>query len=232
VPVEEPAGENPPDGAILDYFLGVSSATPVALEIRDEKGAVVRRYASDDAPEGKVEPLVVTADWARPALTLPRTAGHHRWVWDLRYAPPPVSSREYPINAVPGRTPPSPEGPLVLPGAYTAALIVDGRTLTRPLMVAMDPRVKASAADLAAQHAAARRLGADLARLDEMRKASAADPDKAGVLEEKLLRLYGIVQESDDAPTPQLLAAVDESEKGFEGIGVKAKDGEKRRRRR
>ena len=145
VPVEEPAGENPPDGAILDYFLGASSASPVVLEIRDAAGAVVRRYASDDAPEAKVEPLVVTADWARPALVLPRIAGHHRWVWDLRYAAPPVSSREYPISAVPGRTPPEPEGPLVLPGTYTAALTVDGRTLTRPLTVAMDPRVKASA---------------------------------------------------------------------------------------
>jgi hypothetical protein len=232
VPVEEPAGENPPDGAILDYFLGVSPATPVVLEIRDAQGAVVRRYASDDPPEARVEPLVVTANWARPALTLPRTAGHHRWVWDLRYAAPPVSTREYPINAVPGRTPPAPEGPLVLPGTYTVALTVDGRTLTRPLTVAMDPRVKASAADLAAQHAAARRLAADLARLAEARKTNAADPDKAGVLEEKVLRLYGLVQESDDAPTPQIVAAVDEAEKGFEGLSVKAKDGEKPRRRR
>ncbi|HEY3348180.1 MAG TPA: glycoside hydrolase [Thermoanaerobaculia bacterium] len=214
VPVEEPAGENPPDGAILDYFLGVSSAAPVVLEIRDSKGAVVRRYASDDAPEAKVEPLVVTGEWARPALTLPRIAGHHRWVWDLRYASPPVASREYPISAIPGRTPPEPEGPLVLPGTYTAALTVDGKTLTRTLTVAMDPRVKATPADLAAQHAAARRLAADLVRLDGARK-NGADAGKAESLEGRLTRLYGIVQESDDAPTPQLLAAVDEVEKGF-----------------
>ena len=217
VPVEEPAGENPPDGAILDYFLGASSASPVVLEIRDAAGAVVRRYTSDDAPEAKIEPLVVTADWARPARVLPRIAGHHRWVWDLRYAAPPVTSREYPISAVPGRTPPEPEGPLVLPGTYMAALTVDGKTLTRTLTVAMDPRVKASPEDLAAQHAAAKRLAADLVRLADARK-KGADAEKAESLEGKLTRLYGMVQESDDAPTPQAAAAVGEVEKQLEEL--------------
>jgi photosystem II stability/assembly factor-like uncharacterized protein len=221
VPVEEPASENPPDGAVLDFLIGASPAsTPpstVALEIRDAAGALVRRYASDDRPEPKVEPLVVTADWARPALVLPRTPGLHRWVWDLRAAPPPVSSREYPISAIPGRTPPEPEGPLALPGAYTAALTVDGKTFTRPLTVAMDPRVKATAADLAAQHAAARRLAADLEHLDGARR-KGGDARKAERLEGDLTRLYGMVQESDDAPTPQLLAAADAVEKDLAAL--------------
>jgi photosystem II stability/assembly factor-like uncharacterized protein len=212
LPPEEPVGENPPDGAILDYLLGAAPADPVVLEIRDTAGNVVRRFASDDTPEPLVEPLVVTADWARPAHVLPKTPGLHRWVWDLRYAAPRVASYEYPINANPSRTPKEPEGPLVLPGTYTAALTVDGKTLTRSLTVVMDPRVRASAADLAAQHAAARRLAADLARLDEARK-KGADAGGAEALEGKLTRLYAIVQESDDAPTPQLLAAADEAEK-------------------
>jgi photosystem II stability/assembly factor-like uncharacterized protein len=212
VPVEEPTGENPPDGAILDYLLGASPAAKISLEIRDAAGALVRRYASDDKPEPLVEPLVVTADWARPALVLPKTPGLHRWVWDLRYAAPPVTSHEYPISAIPRRTPPEPEGPLALPGAYTVALTVDGTTLTRKLTVGMDPRVKATAADLAAQHAAARRLAEDLARLDDARKKGAA-AEKAGSLEGRLIRLYGMVQESDDAPTPQLEEAVGRSEK-------------------
>jgi hypothetical protein len=232
VPVEEPVGENPPDGAILDYLLGAPPSKPVVLEIRDAKGALVRRYASDDAPEPRVEPLVVTADWARGALVLPKAPGLHRWVWDLRYAAPPVKAYAYPISAIPGRTPREPEGPLVLPGAYAVSLTIDGTTFTRTLTVTMDPRVKASTADLAAQFAAARRLAEDLARLDEARAKGAADPDKAGALEEKILRLYGMVQESDDAPTPQLLAAADEAEKGFEGLAVKAEGGEKPRRRR
>ena len=94
---------------------------------------------------------------------------------------------------------------------------MDGRTLTRPLTVAMDPRVKVPAADLAAQHAAARRLAADLARLDAARKAG-ADAEKADALERKLARLYALVQESDDAPTPQLLAAADAVEKQLEDL--------------
>ncbi|HEX7613677.1 MAG TPA: glycoside hydrolase [Thermoanaerobaculia bacterium] len=225
VPPEEPAGENPPDGAILDYVLAAPPAGPVVLEIKDAAGAVVRRYASDDKPEPLVTPLVVRADWARPARVLPATPGMHRFVWDLRYAAPDVETYEYPISAVPGRTPKEPEGPLVLPGVYTAALTVDGTTQTRPLTVAIDPRLKATAADLAAQGAAARRLAADLARLFEARKKGAADPAKAEALEGKLVRLYSIVQESDDAPTPQLLAAAAEVEKDFKDLAVKAKDG-------
>jgi photosystem II stability/assembly factor-like uncharacterized protein len=222
VPVEEPAGENPPDGAILDYLLGASPASDVSLEIHDAAGALVCRYASDDKPEPMVEPLVVTADWARPARVLPKTPGLHRWVWDLRYAPPPATSREYPISAIPHRTPPEPEGPLVLPGAYTVTLTVDGKAFTRTLTVGIDPRVKATAADLAAQHAAARRLAADLARLDEARK-KGADGRKADALERRLTRLYGMVQESDDAPTPQLAAAVGEVERSFEDLAVPKK---------
>ncbi len=212
LPPEEPAGENPPDGAILDYLLGETPARPVVLEIRDAAGQVVRRYASDDTPEPKVEPLIVTADWARPARVLPATPGLHRWVWDLRYPAPPASSHEYPINANPHRTPPEPEGPLVLPGIYTAALVVDGTTLTRTLTVAMDPRVKASAADLRAQFAAASRIAADFARLAGVRK-NGADAEKAGALERRLTRLYGIVQECDDAPTPQVESAITAVEK-------------------
>ncbi len=227
VPVEEPAGENPPDGAILDYLLGAKPASTVSLEIRDAAGVLVRRYASDDSPEPMVEPLVVTADWPRPALVLPKTPGLHRWVWDLRYAAPPVSSREYPISAIPRRTPPEPEGPLVLPGAYTVTLTVDGKTLTRTLTVGMDPRLSATAADLAAQHATAQRLASDLARLDDARKKGAA-AEKAGALEGRLIRLYAMVQESGDAPTPQLLAAADTVEKDLAALLESVKAGTKK----
>jgi photosystem II stability/assembly factor-like uncharacterized protein len=228
LPPEEPAGENPPDGAILDYVLGEKPAGPVVLEVRNAAGAVVRRFASDDEREPPVEPLVVTADWARPARILSATPGFHRWVWDLRYAPPPVASPEYPISAVPGRTPREPEGPLVLPGTYTVTLAVDGRTQTRELTVAMDPRVKATRANLEAQFAAARRLAGDLARLDEARK-KGAHTGKADAMEEKLKRLYGFVQESDDAPTPQLLAAADEVERDLGALAA-PKDGTKKAR--
>ncbi len=222
VPPEEPAGENPPDGAILDYLLGAKPGNPVVLEIRDASGTVVRRYASDDKPETPVDPLLVTSDWARPPRVLSATPGMHRFVWDLRYAAPPAASYEYPINATPGRTPKEPEGPLVLPGTYTAALTAGGTTLTRELTVVMDPRIRASAGDLAAAHAAARRLAADLARLDETRRKGPAG-GKLEALERRITHLYAIVQESDDAPTPQLLAAADEAEKELRELAAPKK---------
>ena len=48
MPQEEPAGQNPPDGAILTYRLARDARGPVTLEILDAKGALVRRYSSDD----------------------------------------------------------------------------------------------------------------------------------------------------------------------------------------
>jgi photosystem II stability/assembly factor-like uncharacterized protein len=210
LPPEEPVGENPPDGATVDYLLGKAAAS-VALEIRDAKGDLVRRISSGDAPEPLVEPLVVTRDWVRPPLRLSKAPGLHRFVWDLREPAPPVASPEYPISAVPHRTPRAPEGPLVPPGTYTVALTADGETRTQPLVVVKDPRIAATARDLEAQRGAARRLAKDLGRLAEAGPKGAAA--KAEALETKLVRLYAIVQESDDAPTPQVLAAADEAEK-------------------
>ena len=212
VPPEEPAGENPPDGAILHYFVNTKPGDRVVLEVRDGGGALVRRYASDDRPEPLVEPLVVAASWARPARVLSAAPGLHRFVWDLREAPPDVPEHGYPISAIPGRTPPEPEGPLVLPGTYTISLTAGGATLTRPLAVTVDPRLHATAADLAAQHAAASRLASDLGRLAAARKGGAA-AEKADAVERRLTRLYGLVQESDDAPTPQIEEAITQVEK-------------------
>ena len=48
LPPDEPVGENPPEGAMIDYSLGKEIAGPVTLEIRDDKGKTIRRYASTD----------------------------------------------------------------------------------------------------------------------------------------------------------------------------------------
>jgi len=75
----------------------------------------------------------------------------HRWVWDLRYPEPKSLDREYPISAIYRDTPPIPSGPVVLPGTYTVKLTVGGKTLSQPLTIKMDPRVKASTADMTQQ---------------------------------------------------------------------------------
>jgi len=69
-------------------------------------------------------------------------------VWDLHFITPTATRSEYPISAVPDDTPRIPQGVLALPGTYTVRMTVNGKTLTAPLTIKMDPRVKASEADL------------------------------------------------------------------------------------
>ena len=154
LPPEVPAGKNPPDGAILDYYLASASAKPVTLEILDEQQHLVRRYASTDKPE----PLEKTASehpipmyWVRQAQILSASAGMHRFVWDLHYAPPDSLAHEFPISAIVHDTPKYPLGAWVLPGNYTVKLTVDGKSYSQPLVVKMDPRITTSLADLRKQ---------------------------------------------------------------------------------
>jgi len=151
LPPDEPFAENPPDGAVIDYYLRQAAAGPVTLEILDAKGKPVRRYASNDAPEvseADMKALSIPVWWVRPPRVLPASAGMHRWVWDLRYATPDSLRREYPISAIPHNTPRSPQGPRVLPGTYTVKLTADGKTYSAALTLKMDPRVKTPASAL------------------------------------------------------------------------------------
>jgi hypothetical protein len=151
LPPEEPTGQNPPDGAILDYYLP-GAATELALEVLDERGGPVRRYSSRDEPE-QLDPssLPYPTYWIRPPQRLSTGRGHHRFVWDLRYAPPGGVRRELSIAAVYHNTPSSPVGPFVHPGRYTVRLTADGATVERRLDVRMDPRVVISDTDLRLQ---------------------------------------------------------------------------------
>ena len=159
LPPEEPAGENPPDGAILDYYLKSAASGPVTLEILDSAGKLVRRFASTDKPEEvNTKELEVPLYWVRPPQPLSGGAGMHRFVWDLHYPPPDSLYHEYPISAIVHNTPRSPQGPTIVPGSYTVKLTVEGKEYSQPLTVNMDPRVKASATDLARQFALERRI--------------------------------------------------------------------------
>ena len=151
LPPEEPAGKNPPDGAILDYFL-MRTAKEVKLEIVNDKKEIVRRFASRD----KAEEIDTTAIphptyWIRPPQILSPTSGHHRFIWDLRHEPPPGSEREFAIAAVYRNTPTGPHGPFVHPGRYLVRLTVDDAVQEHHLDVRLDPRVTISAADLQLQ---------------------------------------------------------------------------------
>jgi photosystem II stability/assembly factor-like uncharacterized protein len=142
LPPEEPAGQNPPDGAMLDYVLKSAAIGPVTIEISDESGKLVHRFSSTDKPEPMNEKeLNIPTYWIRPARVLSTRPGMHRFVWDLHYPPPDSLEHEYPISAIYHDTPRTPLGPTVMPGKYSVKLTVNGTAYTQPLMIKMDPRV-------------------------------------------------------------------------------------------
>jgi hypothetical protein len=155
LPPEVPAGQNPPDGAIIDYYLALATSQPVILEILEANHKLVRRYSSTDKPE----PLAKIAAenpipmyWVRQPQTLSGAAGMHRFVWDMRYAPPDSLTHEYPISAIVHNTPRYPLGAWALPGTYSVQLTVNGKKHPLAmLLVKMDPRITASAEDLRKQ---------------------------------------------------------------------------------
>ena len=163
LPPDEPAAPNPPDGAIIDYYLGAAASAAVTLEIRDAGGALVRRYSSAD-PAAPVDPMLdIPLYWVRPPQALSAEPGMHRFLWDLRWTPLPAAGGRggrdgYGMQAVVHDTPQTEAAVWTMPGAYTVKLMVDGKTYSQPLMVAMDPRVKTPAAGLGGQFTLSREL--------------------------------------------------------------------------
>ena len=188
-PKDEPTAENPPRGAILDYTLRAASSSPVALEILDARGGLVRRFASDDKVEGPdLQRIQVTPDWVPVQQAPTATAGMHRFVWDLRYAAPRGLARS--------RRSDPPRGVWAPPGKYTVRLIAGGLSLTQPLVVSKDPRISATDADLAQQFELAGQVEAERVRL-------AAALSQARALRERVATLrvkpVGEAQEALDA---------------------------------
>jgi hypothetical protein len=144
LPPEEPAGRNPPDGAILYYYLKSAAAAPVTLEVFDSNDRLVRRFASTDKGEPASPLLDVPTHWLRPFQALSGEAGMHRFVWDLHAAPVPGRGgrrgvEELPISAIYQDTP-SAQGEWMPPGTYEVKLTVGGQTYSQALVVKPDPR--------------------------------------------------------------------------------------------
>ena len=159
LPPDEPAGENPPDGALIDYFLANDAPGSVTVEIKDSKGQWVRKYSNTDVPvEPNPKRLRIPSYWIRPPQLLSAKAGMHRFLWDMHYTPVPGVEPEYPIAATYRNTATVATSPWVAPGSYTVVLTVDGKSFTQPLTVQMDPRVKTSATELQEQLDLSRQL--------------------------------------------------------------------------
>jgi len=210
-PPDEPFGANPPDGAVIDYYLPAASAGLVTLEILDTQGHLVRRFSSADKPEATEEELqkqLIPLYWIRPSRRLSTNAGMHRWVWELHYPPPAATRHDFPICAIPHDTPRHPRGPSALPGNYTVRLTVEGKTLSAPLIIRMDPRVKASAEALEKKFQSETRLASlltesseaifqagsvrdQLEKLTASTQGSASTKDAIAAFGKKLTALFG-----------------------------------------
>ena len=162
---ESPFGRNPPTGAIIDYLLPDAAHGPVAIEIRDAAGKLVRRYASDAPDEDLQVAAYFTADWLQRPLRPSAAAGPHRFVWDLRYPRPRAIRYDYSISASYAEGAPLvPGGALALPGEYRVTLVADGRRLDAPLRILADPRLAVTPDSLAAGVGFSRALSHTLGR--------------------------------------------------------------------
>jgi len=228
LPPDEPGGKNPPDGAIVHYYLKTAARGPVTLEVLDAQGGVVRRYSSEDPPEPVVEGRNIPDYWIRPHQPLPKTAGLHRFVWDVHHERPAVTNFTYPIAAIYSDTPRVPFGSWALPATYTVRLTVDGKAQTQPLVVKMDPRVKASAADLKLAYDTSRAIDGAMRRAaDALREIRGTAPKTAPLtdLEERIARasaplgqLFSAVERSDSAPMPVVLASWQAASAALEAV--------------
>ena len=148
LPPEEPIAENPPNGAILDYFLPASAGS-VELEIFDAQQKLVRKFSSSASSQdkGAVQhaSLPVAERWFPKPESLEKTAGMHRFVWNLTWGSSggPAADEDSDYR--------NPSGPKAVPGTYDARLTVDGKTLDQRFEVVMDPRSPATSEVLAHQ---------------------------------------------------------------------------------
>ena len=228
LPQEEPAGQNPPEGAIIDYYLN-SNAKDVSLSIFDSKSNLVRRYTNHDSLY-KIPPVNIPLYWIRPQQILSAEVGSHRFTWDMHYTPLDVPPN-YPMSAVYKNTAPAPTSPWVMPGLYTVKLTVDGKQFTQTLKIKMDPRVKTSIKDLQLQHDLSFTCYENAKKcLSSLKEIADKKNEKLSVFEKdfnKYLRTFSylqrLLQQSDMPPTSQMISAVKDSEKGFEVVWNKWK---------
>ena len=149
MPQDEPMAPNPPPGAYIDYVVDASAAGPVTLTVSDPHGALVRSFSSDEkTPPPDLAKIEIAPEWIVPPAPLATEAGAHRFVWDLRYAQPPLLAPEHPAE----------EGNALWapPGQYEIELKVGGRSYRQSLTLEPDPRVKLPASAYGEQFTLAR----------------------------------------------------------------------------
>jgi photosystem II stability/assembly factor-like uncharacterized protein len=173
-PVDLAAGDNPPSGAVIDYYVA-KDADSVSLDVLDAQGNLVRHYSSTEVPHAQnPSTMDVPAAWASKPEVLSAAAGMHRWTWDLHWALGGGSGGSRGGFFGGG-------GPWAPPGTYTIRLTVGSQTLTQPIVVVPDPRSMAPAGTYTAQlemartiHEASQKAGGAVTQVNALRKAIAS----------------------------------------------------------
>ncbi|MBE0650229.1 MAG: hypothetical protein IH595_05245 [Bacteroidales bacterium] len=192
-PPSTPLGQNPPSGAIIDYWLKADVKGPVTLTIKDSTGNVVEEFSSNEMLKKLPAHRYFEKGWVGKEERLENTAGMHRFVWNLRYPRPSALEYHYSIAAVwTDGTPLQPMGPMVMPGHYTVVLSVNGTAYSKPLVVKMDPRVHVNKEALAKQTRQTLQIDAllnrsvalynQIGRLEDKKDLSAAKKDSISTL--------------------------------------------------
>jgi photosystem II stability/assembly factor-like uncharacterized protein len=156
-PTDASAGENPPHGAAIYYFLKEKAGKEMTLDVLDARGALVRRLSSTPRPPDGSEDFDEPEEKRKGDL--PQEAGVQRAVWDLRYE----GAKK--IKGAKIDTGDPAVGPLVPPGTYTLRLEANGQVATSSVKVERDPRGAIAQEDVEAQTAFALQVRDDISRL-------------------------------------------------------------------
>jgi photosystem II stability/assembly factor-like uncharacterized protein len=209
LPQEEPAGTNPPDGAIIDYFLAEEAKGEIKLDITDNAGKLIRTYSSKDTlyniPKSNTPEY-----WIREQKILSGKSGAHRFLWDMHHQPLNEPAT-YPIAAIYKNTAPDFNSPWVMPGTYTATLTVNGEKYSKSFVVKMDPRVTTPNAALQQQYDLSMICYNAKLKIEAALKAGNLDAAKVASLrklQSGFSSVLNILQDADVAPTSQVVQAV------------------------
>ncbi len=232
MPQEEPAGENPPDGAVINYYLN-EEATNIKLEIYDTK--YIQPVAANELNKLRTEPnkliksfsnkdtLYTIPDvniphyWIRPQQILSAKEGSHRFMWDMHYQSLNVPP-SYPISATYMNTAPEATSPWVMPGVYIAKLTVDGKEYSQAFQVKMDPRIKTNTKDLQLQHDLSVMCYNNIKLCMKKMEGLSENKEVAKTLNDfmnKFSSIHNTLQESDWAPTTQMVLSAKETAAAF-----------------
>jgi photosystem II stability/assembly factor-like uncharacterized protein len=230
MPKDEPMGTNPPLGAYIDYALDAASSEAVTLTISDARGAPVRTFSSGDKkPRPDLAKIEIAPEWIVPPEPLATGSGAHRFVWDLRYAPPQPA-------LVPDDPSEEETGVWAPPGQYWIDLNVASKRFRQRLSVLPDPRVKLRANvyvrqfELARQVEAARvQIAATLAEANRIHAAIVehlknADSATASALSAADRRLLAITDIAPDKDSPDSLGPAPKAIRGLRYLAAAFKN--------